>query len=115
MNAGQIPGTTPHTASPPTTGNAVGAEKDFTVTGQNYSFSPSTITVNKGDRVKITFVSGGGTHDFKIDEFNVASQRMSDGAQDVVQFVADKAGTFKYYCSVGSHRAMGMEGTLTVL
>jgi uncharacterized cupredoxin-like copper-binding protein len=31
-----------------------------------------------------------------------------------VQFVADKTGTFEFYCSVGNHRQMGMVGTLVV-
>jgi plastocyanin len=88
--------------------------KEFTVTGANFSFTPSTMTVKKGDTVKITFVNSGGFHDLKIDEFAVATKKLSAGAQEVVEFVADKAGTFEYYCSVGDHRAMGMKGTLTV-
>jgi hypothetical protein len=44
---------------------------------------------------------------------NLAEQ-VGAGASDVVEFTADKAGTFEYYCSVGNHRAMGMKGTLTV-
>jgi plastocyanin len=90
------------------------AVKEFTVTGANFSFTPSTMTVKKGDTVKITFVNSGGFHDLKIDEFAVATKKLSSGAQEVVEFVADKAGTFEYYCSVGDHRAMGMKGTLTV-
>lgn len=35
------------------------AEKEFTVVGQNYSFSPSHLTVKKGDKVKITFTDNG--------------------------------------------------------
>ncbi len=91
-----------------------GPVKEFTVTGQNFSFSPSTLSVKKGDHVKITFTSGGGLHDFVIDEFNAKTSRIGTGASAVVEFTADKAGSFEYYCSVGSHRAMGMKGTLTV-
>ncbi len=98
------------------TGVTVGAgtEKTFTITGSNFSFSPSSITVNKGDKVKIVFANSGGTHDFKIDEYSVATPRISGGQSASVEFVADKSGTFDYYCSVGSHRAMGMQGTLIV-
>ena len=88
--------------------------KSFTVVGSNYAFAPKTLEVNKGDTVKITFTNSGGMHDFKIDEFNVATERLESGDSTTVQFVADKSGTFQYYCSVGSHRAMGMWGTLTV-
>lgn len=87
--------------------------KEFTVTGSSFKFDPATLAVNKGDKVKVTFKSAGGFHDFVIDEFNVKSKIIGSG-QDVVEFTADKSGTFNYYCSVDNHRAMGMQGTLTV-
>lgn len=91
-----------------------GTVKEFTITGQNFSFSPSLITVQKGDKVKITFNNIGGFHDFKIDEFGVAAQQAKSPATEVLEFTADKIGSFEYYCSVGTHRAMGMKGTLKV-
>jgi plastocyanin len=92
----------------------VGSEKDFTVDGSNFKFVPAKIAVKKGDKVKITFVNTGGMHNFVIDEFNVKSKTIKGGAQDVIEFTADKTGSFDYYCSVGNHRAMGMQGVLTV-
>jgi|SRR3989344_2198693 len=88
--------------------------KEFTVSGQNFSFTPSLVTVKYGDRVKITFNNTGGFHDFKIDEFGVAAKQAQSPATEVLEFTADKVGSFEYYCSVGSHRAMGMKGTLKV-
>ncbi len=88
--------------------------KQFTVTGANYSFTPSTLSVKKGDTVKLTFKNSNGMHDLRIDEFGVATSRIASGTQETVTFIADKVGSFQYYCSVGSHRAMGMWGTLTV-
>ena len=88
--------------------------KEFSITGKNFSFSPATITVAKGDKVRIVFKNTGGFHDFRIDEFKVATDRVADGGEDEVEFIADKAGTFEYYCSVGTHRQMGMKGVLTV-
>jgi nitrosocyanin len=94
--------------------SADGSVKEFTVTAKNYSFTPSALTVKKGDTVKITLDNADGFHDFRIDEFNVATKKIKGGTQDSVQFVADKTGSFQYYCSVGNHRAMGMVGTLVV-
>lgn len=88
--------------------------KEFTVSGTNYAFSPTVLNVNKGDTVKITFKDINGFHDLKIDEFNVATKKLNTSNEQTVTFVADKAGSFEYYCSVGSHRAMGMKGTLIV-
>ena len=93
---------------------STGTVKEFTVSAGSYFFSPKTMTVNKGDTVKITVTNSGGFHDFKIDEFNVSTSRLQSGQSETITFVADKAGTFQYYCSVGDHRAMGMWGTLTV-
>jgi plastocyanin len=88
--------------------------KSFTVSGSNYKFSPSTLSVNKGDKVRITFQNSGGTHDWNLDEFNAHTKILSGGQSEVVEFTADKTGSFEYYCSVGNHRQMGMKGTLTV-
>jgi len=88
--------------------------RKFTVEVSSYKFSPATLKVKKGDNVVITFKSNGGIHDFVIDEFDVATNQLGDGEEEEIEFVADKVGTFKYYCSVDGHRKMGMEGTLTV-
>ncbi|MHB1330889.1 MAG: cupredoxin domain-containing protein [Minisyncoccota bacterium] len=89
--------------------------KEFTVEGSTFAFAPNTMTVNVGDTVKITFVNKIGFHDFVLDEFNVKTQQISAGQSETITFVADKAGTFEYYCSVGTHRQQGMVGTLTVI
>jgi plastocyanin len=91
-----------------------GAVKEFTVVGTNFAFEPSLITVKKGDKVKITFTNNQGFHDFIVDEFGAATKQFQSPGIEVIEFVADKAGTFEYYCSVGTHRQMGMKGTLKV-
>lgn len=89
--------------------------KEFVVDATSFSFSPSTMVVDRGDTVKITLKNAKGVHDLKIDEFTGASTRiLNAGESETITFVADKSGTFEYYCSVGNHRAMGMVGTLTV-
>lgn len=93
---------------------SVTGEKEFVVSGQNFSFIPNLITVKKGDKVKITFKSVDGFHDFGIDEYNIITKQLKSPAEEVLEFTADKTGSFEYYCSVGTHRAMGMWGTLKV-
>ena len=94
--------------------NEMIAVKEFKVDAIPFSFSSSTMMVNQGDTVKITVKNVGGVHDLKIDEFNIATRILQTGEEQTIIFVADKSGTFQYYCSVGNHRAMGMFGTLTV-
>jgi plastocyanin len=94
---------------------AQGQVKEFIVEGSPFKFSPAAITVNQGDRVKVVFKNLQGMHDFVIDELNVKTEILkTPNAEETVEFVADKKGTFKYYCSVPGHRAQGMEGILTV-
>lgn len=91
-----------------------GPVKEFTVDGTNFAFNPNKITVNKGDTVKITFKDDDGAHNLVIPDYNVSTKLISEGSQDTIQFIADKAGTFEYFCSVGGHREAGMVGTLVV-
>jgi cytochrome c oxidase subunit 2 len=91
-----------------------GTVKTFNITGQPFSFSLKEIRVKRGDRVKIVFNNQTGLHDWVIDEFNAKTPQIQAGQMAEVEFVADKTGTFEYYCSVGNHRAMGMVGKLIV-
>jgi len=76
-------------------------------------FSVNEIKVNKGDLVKISVNTLSGTHNFTIDEFNVASET-PEGEITVIEFTADQVGEFVFYCSKGQHRALGQWGTLIV-
>lgn len=98
----------------PTPEAVLGNVVEVTVEGSNYKFSPAVITAKKGDTVKLVFSSSGGIHDLLIDEFGVQTSQLGEGEGEEVEFVADKIGTFEYYCSVGNHRKMGMTGKLVV-
>lgn len=88
--------------------------RTFNVKGLNFSFDTKEISVNKGDTVVINFTNTEGFHDWVIDEFKARTKQIGEGKSETITFVADKAGTFEYYCSVGKHRAMGMKGNLIV-
>ena len=97
----------------PTSGD-MHAVKEFNVTGSNFKFSPNEIRVKRGDTVRILFKSEGWNHDWRVDEFHAATKIVPAGGTDTIEFIADKAGTFEFYCSVGTHRQMGMKGNLIV-
>ncbi len=86
----------------------------LTVEAANFSFSPNTIKVKKGTKIKITFKSNQGTHDFVLNDFKVRTKLLQANQSQTVEFTANKVGSFEYYCSVGDHRQMGMKGTLVV-
>jgi plastocyanin len=103
----QTPPTQPDPSAPATV-------KTFNISGRNFAFSQSEIRVKEGDRVKIVFTNTDGFHDWTIDDFNAKTKQIQTGQTAEVEFVADQAGSFQYYCSVGQHRQLGMVGTLIV-
>lgn len=89
--------------------------KEFSIEMSQFSFTPSAITVKKGEKVKITVTSKDVTHSLLIPEFNVNSGPVAKGQSGAVEFVADKAGAFEFRCAVvcgAGHK--DMKGTLVV-
>lgn len=97
-----IPATAPAAVVPQ------GPVKEFTMIAKQFVFEPSTITVNKGDTVKLTVTSTDVKHGISIPDFNVKAD-VDAGQSVTVTFVADKQGTFPFRCSVlcgDGHREM---------
>lgn len=109
--------------APVVTENKESAVKEFTMTsfyevvdGQpRPQYSLKEIAVKKGDLVRIKITVTKGMHDFKIDEFNVYADTKELNKEYVVEFTADKAGEFIYYCTKPGHRQNGHWGTIKVL
>src|SRR3989344_6617446 len=88
--------------------------KEFSIIAKDFEFTPSTITVNKGDTVKLNIKSEDTVHGISIPEFNV-NKDIPAMEEVSVEFVADKSGNFPFKCSVycgSGHREM--KGTLIV-
>lgn len=91
------------------------AVKSITISGSEFSYSPSTVRVKKGDTVELTFKNTGKfPHDLAVAGLGVITKIIKPGEQDTVKFVADKTGSFEFNCTVGNHTERGMVGTLTV-
>ncbi len=89
-------------------------KKEYTLDGFNFGFSMEEIRVKVGDTVTINLTVSDGFHDWVVEGFDAATKQIKAGDTTSVTFVADKAGTYEYYCSVGQHRANGMVGKLIV-
>lgn len=88
--------------------------KEITVENDGLSFIAGEIRVNERDQIRRTSENTGGYHDWVIDEFDAATSQFSGGDSETIEFVADTAGSFEFYCSVGNHRAQGMWGGFIV-
>jgi cytochrome c oxidase subunit II len=87
---------------------------EIQVTLRKYEFSPGSLRVRKGEQVKLVLAAADHDHGFKLDDFNI-NQKIPKGTTVVVEFTADKAGTFQFRCSSVcglGHR--NMKGTLVV-
>lgn len=92
----------------------VQSTKEFSITAKKWEFVPSTISVNKGDKVKLIVESIDVDHGFSISEFGV-KRTLKPGQTEIIEFTADQSGTFSFFCSVscGSGHS-SMKGTLIV-
>lgn len=72
--------------------------KEFTIVAKQYTFEPNTITVNKGDRVRLHVKSVDVTHGISIPDFGVNAIIRIE-APKTIEFVASKAGIYGMFCS----------------
>lgn len=92
-----------------------GEVKEITVQNDRLSYVQSEIRVNRGDTIRLTFENTGGRHDWVLDEFDAATEVIRGGESETIEFTADEAGEFEFYCSVPGHRQAGMWGTFVVV
>jgi cytochrome c oxidase subunit 2 len=81
-------------ATPP----AAGAVREIQMTAKKYEFSPSTVTVKKGERVKLVITALDKDHGIKIEALGI-EKVLKKGEPTTVEFTADKAGEFPFVCS----------------
>lgn len=86
----------------------------------NPRFDPDRLQLPAGTRVQVTFTNGDqgliAQHNWVIDEIpGATSPTLAVGDSASFQFTTpSQAGEYTFYCSIGDHRARGMEGTLSV-
>lgn len=88
--------------------------KEFIITAKRFDFTPETITVNQGDKVRLIVTSIDVTHGFLISEYGV-NERLAPEKTKIIEFTADKKGEFPIICNVacGSGHS-NMRGKLIV-
>ena len=117
-NSAAVPSYTAPTSLPATpssgTSSAMQAQK-ITVIGKEFTFTPSTFTLKKGQPAEITFKNTGAfPHNLTIADLNVKTKTIQPGEEDTIQFTPDKTGQFAFMCTVPGHADKGMKGILTV-
>jgi heme/copper-type cytochrome/quinol oxidase subunit 2 len=91
-----------------------GQVREFNVSGNAFAFSPSSLTVNKNDLVKITFTAHDIAHSFTIDDYRIV-KRAGAGQTVTFEFRADQPGESEFYCNLtADDRCRNMKGRLIV-
>lgn len=82
---------------------ASGAEQPTTrvirVDGRMFDYSPNVIHVNQGDHVVLELASMDVVHGLYLDGYGVETTA-EPGVPSRVEFTADRAGKFRYRCSI---------------
>jgi plastocyanin len=93
-----------------------GETQQITATEADFSISLDSTDLTAGDYEIQVVNDGGATHDLVVekDGADVAkSDTIAPGESGSVS-VTLEPGTYVFYCSIGTHRAMGMEIEVTV-
>lgn len=109
------------------------SDGELTVRAFEWGFEPEAIVLQRGQEVRIVFRNEGTIlHDFKIEDALTADVIASegtgpltadegelfvgaeDGEEGTLVFVPKAVGTYVFYCTIGNHRQLGMEGTVIV-
>jgi plastocyanin len=90
--------------------------REIVVEAKEYTYSLEKISIKKGIKVKLTLTNNGRmSHDFVVENTQVATPLAGAGKSVSIEFSLDEAGTYNFYCSIGNHRALGMAGILEVI
>lgn len=91
-----------------------GGVKEFTIIASRWKFDPATITVNQGDKVKLSITSIDVTHGIAMPDYRI-NEYLTPGQTVNIEFTADRKGTFIFSCSVSCGVGhTGMRGKLIV-
>ena len=94
----------PTTTAAGSSSNTQPSVKDITIKVVSWSFTPNKIEVNKGDLVRLHFITANDNvalyngHGFGIDSYNI-NTFLIKGTNQTLQFMADKPGTFTFRCT----------------
>lgn len=100
--------------APPLSGELKNAVREIKVIAKKYEFLPDPIGVKQGEKVRLKIAATDVDHGFGVKEYNI-DKTITKGQEQVVEFLADKAGTFTVKCTIFCGFGHGgMKGRLIV-
>ena len=92
-----------------------------TINAGDYYYLPASLSINVGDTVN--WINDGGYHNVNFIDNTITGNSFNNpvsfissptASSDIYSYVFTVSGTYEYDCSVGSHAAFGMVGTIVV-
>ena len=77
-----------------------GKTVDVHVDSFDFGFTQDNVAIHQGDHVRLHVTSSDGTHGVTIPSLGLATGRVANGAEEIIEFDAKEAGTFDYHCNV---------------
>jgi|BarGraIncu01121A_1022015.scaffolds.fasta_scaffold03771_6 plastocyanin len=107
MIAGCTSSTNPSPSPNPSASPVTSTSNQNTISVQNYAFSPSTLSIQKG--ANVTWKNGDSVPHRILSDTNAFNSPVLNNG-DVYTFQFNNTGTFAYHCSIHTN----MTGTITV-
>ena len=95
--------------------NAPTAAVTVNVTAVDFKFKLSRTSVPRGSVVTFKVVNKGSSpHDFDLPELRKGTKYLAKGKTVSLKVTFNKAGSYRYVCTVPRHIQLGMDGRLRV-
>lgn len=78
---------------------AAPTDRHIRIEASMFQFTPGDLKINRGDRVTVELVSTDVVHGLSLDSYNF-KLKASPGQSETGTFVANKAGVYRFRCSV---------------
>jgi len=103
-------------AAAPSAASTVGQDGTLTAKEAEFSIDLGTKTLKAGPYLVKVDNTGNATHDLVVAQngSKIAGTSPIAPGQSASLSVTLKPGSYVFYCSIGNHRSMGMETTVTV-
>jgi len=78
------------------------------VKASRHGFRPATVSLRKGEGVRIVLTSADGEHCFAVDPLRI-EKRIVPGRATTFELAPDRVGTFPFYCCLETGKAAETE------
>jgi plastocyanin len=91
----------------------VAGAREIAISADNFSFDPKQLTIGAGEDVTIVLSPVDKRHDFYVKGVGHVVDAAA-GTTEKGGLKIEKAGTYRFWCTILGHKGQGMTGTITV-